>query len=72
MIQVLTEISASEYVVATFAGWGSEYEGLVVTSVKVSPEYGAEVLDVSFSYSGGQKGIMSVWAQADGSLYGEW
>lgn len=70
---ILTDVTAAIYVAKLFAEWG--YKDMSITGTVVSPA-GDDALDVSFTYTDAQDapqaGCMTVWAQEDGTLYGEW
>jgi hypothetical protein len=70
-MDLLTDVTAAIYVAKLFASYGAEYDGMSITNVAASPACD-EGLDVAFTYGAGLAGVMTVWVEADGKLYGEW
>ena len=74
MTNILTNETASAYVVSTIGAWGDEYANIAVTNAVAVNLYEAEddAIDVSFTYGAGLTGLMTVWVETTGELYGEW
>lgn len=70
-MNLLTDVTAAIYVAKLLASWGADYDGASITDVAASPACD-EGLDVSFTYGAGLGGVMTVWVETDGKLYGEW